>query len=256
NFAVLITFFATPITTVLFPAFSKLNVQKEKETLGNVFQFSVKYAALLVVPATALVIVLAQPAIFTLFGENYAEAPLYLALYAMIYLYSAFGSLSVGALINSQGKTKVNLKLNLVTFATAIPLSIILIPTYGITGLIITTLVSRFPSTVIGLWWIKKHLAAKINISSSARILLASTLAAVITYIATSQLTQSSWIVLITGTLIFLATYIVAAPLTGAINKADTQNLKELLKTLGPVTPILTTPLTIIEYLITKFQKK
>ena len=40
-----------PITTMLFPAFSKLDPQKEKETLRNVFQFSVKYAALIVVPA-------------------------------------------------------------------------------------------------------------------------------------------------------------------------------------------------------------
>jgi len=255
NFAVLITFFATPITTVLFPAFSKLNAQKEKETLGNIFQFSVKYASLLVVPATALVIVLAQPAVFTLFGEKYAEAPLYLTLYAMIYLFSAFGSLSVGALINSQGQTKTNLKLNLMTLATALPLSIILIPTYGIVGLIITTLVSRFPSTIIGLWWIKKHLAAKINLSSPARILLASTLAATITYITTSQLTQPPLIDLIAGTLIFLATYIVAAPLMGAINKTDTQNLKETLEGFGPISHILKIPLNLIERLIIIFQK-
>jgi len=255
NFAVLITFFATPITTVLFPAFSKLNVQKEKEMLGNVFQFSVKYASFLVVPATALVIVLSQPAVFTLFGEKYAEAPLYLSLYAMIYLFAAFGSLSVGALINSQGKTKTNMKITIVTLATAIPLSIILIPTYGITGLIITTLVSRFPGTIIGLWWIKKQFAAKINLSSSARILLASTLAATITHIVISQLTQSSWIILITGTLIFLATYTVAAPLMGAINKTDTQNLKETLEGFGPLSHILKIPLNLIEKIIIIFQK-
>jgi hypothetical protein len=58
---------------------------------------------------------------------------------------------------------------------------------------------------------IKTHLAAKINLSSSTRILLASTLAATI----------------------FLATYTVAAPLTGAINKTDLQNLKEMLKGLA-----------------------
>jgi len=39
-----------------------------------------------------------------------------------------------------------------------------------------------------------------------------------------------------------------------AANKTDTQNLKEMLKTLGPLTPILTTPLNLIEHLITKFQ--
>ena len=256
NFAVLITFFATPITTVLFPAFSKLNMQKEKETLGNVFQFSVRYAALLVVPATALVIVLAQPAVFTLFGEKYAEAPLYISLYAMIYLFAAFGSLSVGALINSQGQTKVNLKITLATLATAIPLSIILIPTYGITGLIITTLVSRFPSTIISLWWIKKHLAAKIDLSSSTRILIASAIAATPTYLLTTQLTQPDWLTLILGATIYLASYMITAPLIGAIDQTDTRNLKEMTKTLGPLTPIINIPLNIIEKLTTKIQTK
>jgi len=196
-----------------------------------------------------------MPAIFTLFGEKYAEAPLYLSLYAMIYLFSAFGSLSVGALINSQGKTKTNMKITIVTLATAIPLSIILIPTYGIVGLIITTLISRFPSTIISLWWIKKHLAAKINLSSSARILLASTLAATITYITTSQLTQPPLIVLIIGTLIFLATYTIATPLMGAINKTDIQNLQETLEGFGPLSYILKIPLNLIERLIIIFQK-
>ncbi len=72
TFVVLISFFATPITTMLFPAFSKLNPQKDKETLLNVFQFSVKYASLLVVPVAALVMCLAEPAVSTLFGETYS----------------------------------------------------------------------------------------------------------------------------------------------------------------------------------------
>ncbi len=38
NFVVLITFFATPVTTMLFPAFSKLDGQKDKESLKNVLQ--------------------------------------------------------------------------------------------------------------------------------------------------------------------------------------------------------------------------
>jgi len=147
------------------------------------------------------------------------------------------------------------MKITIVTLATAIPLSIILIPTYGIVGLIITTLISRFPSTIISLWWIKKHLAAKINLSSSARILLASTLAATITYITTSQLTQPPLIVLIIGTLIFLATYTIATPLMGAINKTDIQNLQETLEGFGPLSYILKIPLNLIERLIIIFQK-
>jgi len=101
----------------------------------------------------------------------------------------------------------------------------------------------------------KTHLAAKINLSSSTRILLASTLAATITYITTSQLTQPPLIVLITGTLIFLATYIVAAPLMGAINKTDIQNLQETLEGFGPLSHLLNIPLNLIEKITTIFQK-
>lgn len=186
NFAVLITFFVTPVTTVLFPAFSKLNPQKESEMLRNVFQFSVKYAALLVVPAAAAVIALSQPAISTLFGEKYAYAPLYLTLYTIIYIYSAFGSLSLGSLINSQGKTEFNLKLTLITSAVGFPLSLLLIPKFGIIGLIAIKLTAGVPSLILALWWIKKHFTATIDWMSSAKILLASTLAALITYTAIS----------------------------------------------------------------------
>jgi O-antigen/teichoic acid export membrane protein len=37
NFVVLITFFATPVTTMLLPAFSKLNYQKDQQVLQTVF---------------------------------------------------------------------------------------------------------------------------------------------------------------------------------------------------------------------------
>lgn len=71
-FSVLITFFATPVTTMLFPAFSKLDYRKDRETLKNVFQYSVKYASLIVVPVTALVIALAKPGIGFIYHNSYA----------------------------------------------------------------------------------------------------------------------------------------------------------------------------------------
>jgi hypothetical protein len=49
----------------------------------------------------------------------------------------------------------------------------------------------------------------------------------------------------------------VAAPLMGAINKTDIQNLKEMLKGLGPLTPIFTLPLLplyLLERLTATFQ--
>ena len=94
TFVVLVSFFAAPISTMLFPAFSKLNPQKDKDTLPSVFQFSIKYASLFVVPVAALVMCLAQPAVSTLFGKTYSTAPLFLALLTINYVYTAFEALA------------------------------------------------------------------------------------------------------------------------------------------------------------------
>jgi len=249
NFASIVTFFVMPVLTVLLPAFSKLDSQKERETLGNVFQFSVKYAALLIVPVAFAVMALSQPGVSTLFGEKYSYTPLYLALYVVTFIYTAFGYLSVENIIKSQGKTDVNMKLALITSAIGLALNIVLIPKFGILGLLATNIISGIPSLIIALWWIKKKFNATIDWVSSAKILLASTLATIITYGVISQLNLTNWITLTIGALIFLATYLIATPLVGAINKADIHTFREMLKGLGPLAPLFTIPLSFIERL-------
>ncbi|MHC3129133.1 MAG: flippase [Candidatus Bathyarchaeota archaeon] len=249
NFASIVTFFVMPVLTVLLPAFSKLDSQKERETLGNVFQFSVKYAALIIVPVAFAVMALSQPGVSTIFGEKYSYTPLYLALYVVTFIYTAFGYLSVDNIIKSQGKTDVNMKLALITSAIGLALNIVLIPKFGILGLLVTNIISGIPSLIIALWWIKKNFNATIDWVASAKILLASTLAAVITYVVTSQLNISSWINLIIGASIFLATYIVTTPLVGSVNKSDIHTFREMLKGLGPLAPLFTLLLSFIERL-------
>lgn len=75
NFAVLLTFFTFPISTVLFPAFAKLNPQNENQLLKTVFASSVKYTSLFLVPATMAMMVLAKPIIGTLYGDKWLYAP-------------------------------------------------------------------------------------------------------------------------------------------------------------------------------------
>jgi hypothetical protein len=69
-------------------------------------------------------------------------------------------------------------------------------------------------------------------------------LAAIISYAVISQLNHANWIALTIGALIFLTAYLTAAPMIGALNKTDIQNLKEMIKGLGPLTPLFTTPLS------------
>jgi O-antigen/teichoic acid export membrane protein len=255
NFAVLVAFFVTPVTTLLFPAFSKIDAKKDPETLRNVFIYSVKYASLLIVPAAVMVMTLSQPAVATLFPGKYELTPLYLSLYTILYVYTAFGYLSTGNLIKSQGRTDVNLKLSILNTVIAVILSLTLIPTYGVVGLISTMLISVIPTLIISLWWIKKHYNATIDYKSSIKIVLASLNAAALTTIVLFFLNISNWIILIIGAIIFLTTYLVTAPLIGAINKEDTKNLKEMLKALGPLATVFNILLNIIEKITIKFQK-
>ena len=102
NFVVLISFFATPVTTMLLPAFSKLDYQKDKDVLKNVFQYSVKYAALIVVPVSLLVMVLSVPAIGTILQTNMLMHHFILALLTIAYLFSALGNLSTAILLTAK----------------------------------------------------------------------------------------------------------------------------------------------------------
>jgi putative peptidoglycan lipid II flippase len=256
NFVVLITFFATPVTTMLFPAFSKLDAKKERELLQNVFQYSVKYATLVVVPVTVLVMALAQPAINTIFEGKYEQAPFYLALSAITYLFTAVGNLSIANLINSQGYTKYNLKLTLLTVIIGFPLSFGLISQFGILGLIVTSLVVGFPSLFLSLRFIKKNFGVSVDWISSAKIMFSSGIAGVITYFTITQLPFSSLIQLITGVIVFVISVLLLAVITRTINKADLVNIRQIINALGPLRKPLDFVLTIIEKLMSFFYKK
>jgi O-antigen/teichoic acid export membrane protein len=254
TFVVLITFFATPVSIMLFPAFSKLDPQKDHETLKNVFQFSIKYASLLVVPAAAIVMALAKPGISILFPK-FPAAPLILALLAMNYLYVAFGNLSVGNLINGQGQTEFNLKLSLITFGIGFPLGIVLISRFGILGLIVTTLTAGIPSLIVALRWLKKQYDVTVDWASSAKILLSGGTASTITYALITQLAFGNLIALVVGAIVFLFIFLIAIILTGAITRGDIDTMRETMTVLGPLGRLADFVLNIIERLMTTLRR-
>jgi O-antigen/teichoic acid export membrane protein len=265
NFSVLITFFATPVTTMLFPAFSKLDYKKDRETLKNVFQYSVKYASLIIVPVTALVMTLAQPGIRTIYQNSYSEAPLFLALLSVSYLYTAFGNLSISNLLNGQGFTKFNMNLSLLTVAIGFPVSFLLISNFGVIGLILSSLTVSLPSLFVGLRFIRKNFGVSVNWLSSAKILLSSAIAAVLTYVLISKLPLTVlrvafWRIvlhvsialqqLIIGVVSFSVIFVLAAVLTRTIDTGDVNSLREIANALGPLRRLLRFLLNVIAKLM------
>ncbi len=250
TFVVLITFFSLPIGTMLFPAFSKLDYRKDYNTLKNVFQFSVKYSTLIVVPVTALVMSLSEPAITTLFEDKYSLAPTFLALLSINYLFTAIGSMSIPNLLYGQGQTKLVLKVTILTAAIGIPLGYFLIMHYSVLGLIITHIVASIPSQIVMLTWIKKNYNLTVDWVSSAKILVASAIPAIITYLTVISLPYYSWLKLIIGVIIFITILVPSILMTKSINHNDIENLRQMTTSLGPVGKILRYILDILKKII------
>jgi O-antigen/teichoic acid export membrane protein len=247
TFVVLITFFASPITMALFPAFSKLEVARDYEALKRVFQFSVKYAALLVVPVVAIIMALSGPAISTLFGNKYDSAPLFLALLAINYLFTACGSLSVSNLLNGQGKTRFVMGMVILGAAIGFPLSLIMVTQFGIVGIIVASIVSVIPGTIVSLYWISKHYHMAIDWISSGKILFSSALAGGVAYAVQSLLSFSSWVTLIIGVVTFFVVFMPSMLLIGTLNHLDIENMRQMTSSLGPVNRLLTPVFHLIE---------
>ena len=252
NFLVLITFVSTPINTMLFPAFSKLNGETEQTTLKNVYQSSVKYSTLLVMPVIAMMMALAGPGVSTIFGHSYSQAPFDLSLLAINYVFLAFGMYSTNNLINSQDQASIKLTLALVTVAMGVPLGLITISRYGVLGMLITLIFDGVPSIIIGLIFVKKRYNTTIDWVASGKIILSSAVAALLSYFVV-KLPLASLIQLIIGVAIFLSSFIVMTVLTRALSRSDIVNLREMTSSLGPLGKLVNTFLTLIEKLMAIF---
>lgn len=64
------------------------------------FRASAKYTSLVIVPITALVIVLAKPLVSTLYDATYESAPFFLSLSALVFLYVGLGQFSISGILN------------------------------------------------------------------------------------------------------------------------------------------------------------
>ena len=139
------------------------------------------------------------------------------------------------------------MKLNILTLFIGVPMAFLLIPYFEIVGMITVLIVATVPSMFIGLYWAWKHYGTKADFRSSLGIFVASIIAAVPTYVAINVLNTASWIMLATGTMLFLAIYLIAAPLIGAINQSDINNLRAMVSGLGFISKTLEIPLVIIQ---------
>jgi O-antigen/teichoic acid export membrane protein len=247
NFGLLLTFFTIPISTVLFPAFAKLDPQKERDLAKTVFASSIKYSSILLVPATVIIMALSGPMIGTLYGEKYVYGPLFLTISVVGTLFVAIGNISAAGLLSGVGETRILLKESTMTVIFGLPFGFVLISLFGIVGFVIANVFVGTPSMFWALGWIWKHYKVKADFRSSAKILAASIIAAFAAYVSTVLLNAADWIELIAGFIIFLVVYVLDAPLIGAVSRTDIDNLRIMFSGLGPISRVINVALGAME---------
>ena len=243
NFTVLLTFFALPIATVLFPTFSKLDSKEHAETLEKIFRTSVKYTSLLIIPATTLVIVLSKPLVSTLYGATYESAPFFLSLSSLTFLYTGLGQFSISGILNGQGETRKNMILGLANAAVGLPLAIVLVPRFQIVGLIIARIISSFPQIALGSFWVKKLYNISIDWGVTTKIFLLSLIAGLITFNSVYIFSLPNWTQLLVGITVLSSISLVLTPLFRIVNSDDIQNLREIFSETRLASAILHIPL-------------
>ena len=256
--SVVLTFFSVPISTALFPAFSKVNPKEEKELLRTVFVSSVKYTSILIVPATLIVITLSTPIVYTVYGGKFPFAPIFLAFSSFINLYAIVGHLSLGTFLTGTKETSQLMKMSALSLVLGLPFGTALIiflnnmggSSYAVIGGILGILISSAPGLIWGLHWVWKEYRIKADFINSGKILSASCVAAVTTYLFLWFFAFSPWINLSLGLIIFVITYLTVSPLIGAIDKTDVENFRSMFSGLGIFSYILEIPLRFVEKII------
>ncbi len=221
-----IDYLAFPVSAVLFPTFSKI---KDLDILKKALKHSVKYSSFLILPLTMVMMILAYPLVIFLFGIDYEGSWIYLSLLAISWLTYGLGGVHVRKLLLSQGKTEFIAKLDILTAIIGVITGFLLIPPYGVIGLIITSSVAGWPSYFVMIKKSRDEYGIKPPLMDIGRLYMSIAIAgAVVTAIALMPLSELPKLVL--GGLTCVATYLISVVLTKAIDKEDINRLREMIK--------------------------
>lgn len=237
NLLTLLAMITLPITTTLFPAFSKLD--PKGEDVKKFFRLSVKYTTLLIVPATLLVLLFFREIVYIAYGSSFTSAPLYLLIYCTSYLLVGLGSLVLGVFFNGTGETWITFKMSLISLIFILPLTPLLTAFYGVVGLIVAQLVASFFGALYGLNVVKFRFHIKLYPKTLLKIYATSAVAAL--PVAIFLNTSVFWWVwnMILGTAMYSFIWLTLIPLTGTLRASELQNMEIMLQKLPFLKEIL-----------------
>ncbi len=244
NFGVLISFLTVPISTVLFPLFSKF--RRDDPQLKSIFRAAVKYTSMMTLPVVLVIILLAAPLSRIIFTMDYPLVPLYLSLYILTFAFEGLGGLSLGSVISGVGESRVQLVSSVYTVVMGASLALLLIPRLQIVGLLITMIIAPRAGWLYQTLWARKNLGFTVDWGATARIYGTALVAFVASYLVVNVPPLEGWVALICGGFAYLFVYLVGLPLCGALRLDDCKLLGAIMDSFGPFAPIFRFALSLL----------
>ena len=129
------------ITSVLMPGFSKLQYQVGK--FRNNYKKALHYTSLMFMPFMFMLMAISHNLITTFYGSKWSEAGKILAFLAVVGLLRGLSHIFRSALI-AKGNSRVIFISTIIELVASLPIMYLLLPSYGIYGLIIGYLTGAF----------------------------------------------------------------------------------------------------------------
>jgi O-antigen/teichoic acid export membrane protein len=236
-FSAAIAILTTPISTALFPAFSKLDPDSETRDLQSLFTNTLKYTLLLVIPASIFIAVSSRELVSVFYGSSYVEAPLYLTLYSTTFIYTGF-SLVLGSFFNGIGRTDISLKATLIQLPAVLLLTPVLTWLYRVPGFIAALIISGAPPLAYLALTAHSKYGLKFNLDGIVRICAAGLISSTPILAIASYLPSSHLVKLMLSAATFLLAYLILAPLIGAIKPEDINNLNLITEDIKPISKL------------------
>jgi len=251
RFVTLITIIMAPISTMLFPAFSRLS--NNKAELGKLFTISVKYSSLVVVPAAVLCIVMPREIVAVLLGREYlALTPHYFALISLNYLYVAVGYMVLGSFFSGVGDTRVNLEATVVYAVVFAGLAVPLSGLIGVDGLAYSIVLANGASTIYSLVVARRKHGVSLDYYSTLGVFGAAVSSAIPAYILSTSIqvvgVLPNLLKIVIGGLAYLLIYATLLPKLGVINRGDLDFIVNAFSKIKPLKPLI--------LLIAKYEEK
>lgn len=254
KFISLIGMFTLPIMATIYPAFSKFTFSEQPEEMKALYRSSVRYATLLIIPATTIMAILSRPGIALLFDIRYELASGFLSLSLLQYLAVGLGSLSVYAFLNSQGDTVTSFRLNTVTLGLNVVLTTLFTWRWGVPGLLVAMFASSVVGTFVNQYIVNRKYGVSLDLLHTSRVIIFSIIGAALTGQTLLYFTGFGDIVkLCVGGIVFLIACLILAPLSRALVLSDINILRRVLRRLRFIYPLIAPFLDLEEKIIRRF---